>query len=173
MIDFFFHYKNIGRFVILNKFSSNLFNSYNFLKFSKVVIFFSLKDIDNIDDLRISNYVFFYLFFFGVQGFFFNFFSTFRLGVTYYDLNIQCVLMKKFIFFVLCFLVNENINFVLLDRLNCPDACWLYRAEDLSILVDRSSVVGLFSIYKPVDFSFFFSSSWHSDVVLFSLFKLS
>jgi len=114
-IDFFFHYKSVGRFIILNKFSSSLFNSHDVLKFLKVIVCFSIKDSENVDDLSISNYCFFNFFFFGVQSFFFNFSSMFRLGVMYYDLTIQSVFIGKLIFFVLNFLLNEGLSMVLFN----------------------------------------------------------
>jgi hypothetical protein len=114
--DLFFHYRNVGSFVFVNKFSSSYFNSYDLLSFLKVVVFFSIKDVDNLEDLSMANYYFFSFFFFGMQCSFSGFTSVFRLGVMYYTLNIQCVFMKKFIYFILNFFINENLDFVILEK---------------------------------------------------------
>jgi hypothetical protein len=156
-IDFFFHYHNVGRFILLNKFSSCCFNSHDILRFSKVLVCFSIKDLENIDDLSISNYYFFNFFFFGIQSFFFNFNSVFRLGIMYYSFIVQCIFIKKFIFFILNFLINEKLDISLIKK--DGKAYWRYEVSDLSLFIDKRAVVGLFYIVKPLDFFFFFSSS--------------
>lgn len=169
-IDFSFHYHNVGRFILLNKFSVHCFNSYNVLRFLKAVGSFSIKGFENIDDLSISNYYFFNFFFFGIQSFFFNFISVFRLGIIYYSFLVQCIFMKKFVFFALNFLVNERLDITLMQK--DGKNYWRYEVSDLSLFIDKRAVVGLFYINRPLDFFFFFSASWHNQDMLFSLFKL-
>jgi len=168
--DFYFHYKNVGRFILLNKFSGFYFNSYDILQFLKVIVYFSVKDTDNIDDLSISNYYFFNFFFFGIQSIFFNFSSVFRLGVMYYSFVVQCIFINKFVFFILNFLLNEKLEVMLMQI----DSVyfWRYSVSDLSLFIDKRAVVGLFYVVKPLDIFFFFSSSWHNESMLFTLFKL-
>jgi hypothetical protein len=122
--DWFFHYKNVGHFIMLNKFSSQIFNSYETLCFTKAVSYFSIKNLENFDDFCVSNYFFFMFFFLGGQSIFLNFKSIFNLGVIYYNFLVQCLFIKRCVFFLLNFLLSEmlfsaNVEKLVFGKISC------------------------------------------------------
>jgi hypothetical protein len=172
--DLYFHYRNVVRYVIFNKFSSKVFNSYEVLNFSKVFLYFSIKNLENFDDFCVSNYHFFFFFFFGGRSFFFDFKSIFTLGIVYYNFLVKCFFVKRYIFFVLNFMLNEILIRIKGEKIHLikQNLYWNYCIRDVSFFNEKWPVLGLFNLRHDLNIRFFFSCSWKNDNVLFSLFKL-
>ena len=98
MFDFFFYYKYVIRFILFLKKSKTNFKSTNILKLEKVIVFFDLKNIIDINNLSISNYYFFFKYFFGKIPFFYNYKYVFKLNVNYYNFFIMYNFKKKEIY---------------------------------------------------------------------------
>jgi hypothetical protein len=91
-LDFYFHYKHILRFLLLQKLGYKYIHSYNVPKILKIKIYFSIKDLVDFDHLKGSNYFFFFKYFFGKKAFFVNYKSLFSLNVLYHNFEIQLIL---------------------------------------------------------------------------------
>jgi len=158
--DFYFHYKNVGRFIILNKFSLYKVNTYNVFNIVKAISYFSVKDLENFDDVCVSNYFFFLYFFFGGQSYFFNYNSVFNLGITYYSFYIQCLFVNRNVFFLLNFVLNEILVGVEKTRFISEKMCFLnFFVKDVSIFIEKRTILGLFNLRHTLNIRFFFLSS--------------
>jgi hypothetical protein len=107
MFDFFFYYKYVVRFILYLKKSKIQFKSTNILKLEKAIIFFDLKNIIDINNLSVSNYFFFFKYFFGKIPFFSNYKHRFKLNVNYYNFFIMYNFKKKDIYYVFYFFIND------------------------------------------------------------------
>lgn len=72
-------------------------------------MFFSLKDLETLDDARVYNYFFFFKFFFGYRAVFSGYKSFFNLGKTTFSVKIQLIMTQSdiivlFRFFLMMFL---------------------------------------------------------------------
>jgi hypothetical protein len=107
MFDFFFYYKYVVRFILCLKKSKIKIKSTNILKLEKAIILFDLKNIIDINNLSISNYFFFFKYFFGKIPFFSNYKHSFKLNVNYYNFFIMYNFKKKDIYYVFYFFIND------------------------------------------------------------------
>src|ERR1700760_1292176 len=101
MLDFFFYYKNIVRFILFLKKSKIKFNFTDILELKKSVIFFDLKNITDLNSLSISNYYFFFKYFFGKIPFFSSYKYEFKLNIILYNFK------KKEIYYIFNFFIND------------------------------------------------------------------
>jgi hypothetical protein len=107
MFDFFFYYKYVVRFILCLQKSKIKIKSTNILKLEKAIILFDLKNIIDINNLSVSNYFFFFKYFFGKIPFFSNYKHSFKLNVNYYNFFIMYNFKKKDIYYVFYFFIND------------------------------------------------------------------
>lgn len=108
-IDLFFNYKYSFRFLLAAG-NIKLLNSFALPKVSKIVCFFNLNELSDLNDVRIYNYCYFFKFFFGVKAFLTRFkdISTFRN--TAYTFNVQVILRKNDMYRALYFFCNDVLS---------------------------------------------------------------
>jgi large subunit ribosomal protein L14 len=105
-LDFFFFFKNILRFLLINKYGLFLnVNSFPLIK--KLIVFFSIFNIIDFDDVRAFNYSYFIGFFFGRFSFFSKASFIFHLNVTYFSYRVFCLFFSQDVFFPLAFFIND------------------------------------------------------------------
>lgn len=78
-VDYFFFYKYILRNILLLKLFS-ITNTYAIPLFKKLLLFFSLTNIADVDDVQIYNYLYLFKYFFGRRAFLTRRSSLFSLG---------------------------------------------------------------------------------------------
>ena len=78
MIDFSFFYKYSIRQILINKIYID--NTYSLPNIKKIILFFSLVNIEDRDIVQIYNYVYLFRFFFGRNAFLTRYKSFFNLG---------------------------------------------------------------------------------------------
>lgn len=78
-VDLNFFYKNVVRFVLLNKLN-NLTNTYSIPSIYKLFLFFPLIKMEDLDHVQSYNYAYLFRFFFGKRSFFTRQKSFFNLG---------------------------------------------------------------------------------------------
>src|ERR1700712_2152268 len=103
MIDFFFYYKNIVRFILYLKKSKFNYHLTEILKINKCTVYFNLQNIVDLNNLSISNYYFFFKYFFGKNPFFCSYKYHFKLNINYYSFIILYNFKKKDIYYILFF----------------------------------------------------------------------
>jgi hypothetical protein len=107
MLDFFFYYKNIIRFILFLKKSQIKNNFIDILEIKKAIVYFNLKNIIDLNTLSISNYYFFFKYFFGKIPFFSSYKYNFKLNVNYFNFIISYNFKKKDIYYILFFFIND------------------------------------------------------------------
>jgi hypothetical protein len=107
MLDFFFYYKYIVRFILFLKKSKVKYYFTDILEIKKTSVFFILQNITDLNNLSISNYYYFFKYFFGKIPFFSSYKYNFKLNISYYNFTILYNFKKKEIYYILFFLIND------------------------------------------------------------------
>lgn len=107
MLDFYFYYKNTARYILFLKKSKIKYNFTDILEIKKSIVFFDLKNITDLNNLSISNYFFFFKYFFGKIPFFSSYKYNFKLNVNYFNFIILYNFKKKDIYYILFFFIND------------------------------------------------------------------
>src|SRR3546814_12318997 len=81
----------------------------NFLipNLNKIICYFPLKNLEDLDDVRVYNYFYFFKFFFGFRAFFIGYKSIQSFSKVTYDFKVQIILRKDEIFSLLSFFVYD------------------------------------------------------------------
>src|SRR3546814_17749611 len=91
--DFLFNYFNITRFVLLHKDLTK--NNFLIPNLNKIICYFPLKNLEDLDDVRVYNYFYFFKFFFGFRAFFIGYKSIQSFSKVTYDFKVQIILSKE------------------------------------------------------------------------------
>jgi hypothetical protein len=118
MLDFFFYYKYIVRFILFLKKSEKKYYFTDILDIKKTIVFFNIQNITDLNNLSISNYFFFFKYFFGKIPFFSSYKYNFKLNVNYYNFIILYNFKKKEIYYVLYFLINDIYYIISKNTIN-------------------------------------------------------
>lgn len=176
--DYFFHDKFSSRFLMMHKLNS--FASHQIPSFVKLVLFFALKDLETLDDVRIFNYFYFFRFFLGRVAFFHGYKSFFRLGKTTFNIKIQVIASKSDIHKTLFFLSNDVFALVsssyVSNKLVMKSSVGFivyYVLRDMNIFVEKKTNVGLFNLKDPLNIHIFvFSTNKLGPKYMLQSFKL-
>lgn len=176
MLDFNFHYKNVGRHILfLKKSKEKEINNLNIMSVDKLIVYFSIKNAIDLHHLSISNYYYFFKYYFGRIPFFTNYKYKFKLNVGYFNFCIQFNFYKKDLFYPFYFFVTEiyyNISKNALlkyqDNINLE-----FIINDMNFFIEKKNSVGFFNLKDAIIFKFFYKSQVNFDPCnYFSLFKI-
>jgi len=139
MQDFFFHYKYVGRYIFFLKNSKELYHFSSMLNLDKLLIYFNLKNITDLNSLSISNYYYFFKYYFGKIPFFYSYSHQFKLNVNYYSFIIQCVFKEKYTYYLIFFLINDILfliskNAILIKK---EKNFWEYIINDMNFFIEK------------------------------------
>lgn len=174
MLDFFFYYKSVVRFILFLKKSKIKFNFTDILELKKSIIFFDLKNITDLNSLSISNYYFFFKYFFGKIPFFSSYKYEFKLNINYYNFVILYNFKKKEIYYVLSFLIND-IYFIISKKaikIQKEYNYWNYTINDMNFFIEKKNSIGFFNLKDFVNFKFVFNNNWLNYLNFFTIYKL-
>ena len=152
LIDNFFNYKYVIRFILLNKLI--IFNTYNIPKFKNLKFFFNLAKIEDINDIQLYNYFYLIKFFFGRISFFSKVKKFYLLGHWYYNFNVQLLIFNNNrIINILYFLYNNIIinvdkNLLYLGLKDGKVNIFSIIIKDQNIYSELKTNLGLFNIKK-------------------------
>lgn len=107
-IDYFFTYKNILRYVLINKIGY-ITNIYNIPKINKLKFLFYFTKLEDYDDTRIYNSIYLLKFFLGRKIILNKTKSFFLLGKWYYNFNVSLIINSSKYLFNLYYYFNNNI----------------------------------------------------------------
>jgi len=157
MLDYFFYYKNIGRFILYLKCCSEFFYFTNILQFSKLAIFFDINNINDLSGVSILSHIFFLKYYFGVLPFFTNYSYKFKLNAHYYKFFIQCNFFKKKIYYPLYFFFNDVYCMVNKTNLSLSKAqgSWNFCVSDMNFFIEKKNTLGFFYLKYKLNFNFF------------------
>jgi len=172
-IDLYFHYKNVGRFLLIQKleYLNNLnLNLIPCLK--KKMLYFELVNIQIANDIRMSNYFYLLNFFFGKKAFFAKFDKIFRLNIWYFSFLILIYLRKYAAYFPIYFFFNDVYPYISKHFLEIElyNTSILFRILDMTLFLEKKTNVGFFNLKDPFCFRFFHNNI--DRVLLFKVLKL-
>lgn len=159
-VDLYFNYKYTFRFLLLNS-VSHITNNYNLADINKTVVYFPLRNLIDLNDVRIYNYCFFFKFFFGIKPLFSQFKDISTYGKTQYLFNIQIILTKKDVFSVLYFLSNDVLPFMarrgfgLYMNYTRKILRVVYTIDKFNVFLVKKSNLGLMNLNDPLFFKIY------------------
>lgn len=175
MKDLFFYYKYTVRFILFLKKSNLKFSCTDILELEKVVIFFNINNLIDLNSLSISNYYFFFKYFFGKIPFFFNYKYTFKLNISYFNFLILCNIRKKYIYYILFFFIND-IYFIISKKMvdiKKDITYWEFIINDMNFFIEKKNSIGFFNLKDNITFKFNFNETINLKIpVFFSIYKL-
>jgi len=179
MLDFYFYYKYIVRFILFLKKSKVKYYFTDILEIKKTLVYFNLQNITDLNNLSISNYYYFFKYFFGKIPFFSSYKYSFKLNISYYNFMILYNFKKKDIYYILIFLVNDIYSLISKNAINIKKEFnyWEYIINDMNFFVEKKNSIGFFFLKDHIHFKFIFnidtnSLKWINLFNLFSIYKL-
>jgi hypothetical protein len=160
LIEPFFNYKYVIRFILLNKI--NFINTFNLPKFKKLIFFFNLSKIEDLNDIQLYNYFYLIKFFFGRNSFFSKIKKYYLLGTWYYNFNIQLFIYdNQKILSLLYYLFNNIIvnvekNLLYLSIKGKKINIFSLIIKDKNIYSELKTNLGLFNIKKNFSINLYF-----------------
>ena len=176
-IDYNFNLKYVLRFLFLQKYPF-ITNTFAMPYLNILLLFFSINEVEQLDDPRTFNYFFLFRFFFGKKSFFTKFFSFFSYNRNFYNFNVQIFFKKIYCFFPLFFLVNDllpltNINFLSWFFNPTKHNIFILRFFDMNLFLEKKTNAGLYNLVNNLNYKFFFEcSDYDSCELLLILFKV-
>lgn len=110
MLDLYFHYLNTIRFLLNTRIS--FANTYSIPYLSKLILFFSLRNLTTLEDPAVYNYFYLFRFFLGKKAFVTHYHSFYSLRTTYHSFDISISLQKAKLFFPIAFFINDLHRFL-------------------------------------------------------------
>ena len=175
MLDLYFFYKYIGRYILFLNYSTILYSFKNLTKLNQLIVYF---DINNITDLNLSslmNYFYFFRYYFSVIPYFTNYSHKFHLNVNYYSFFIQYNFSNKNKYYILYFFLNDiysmlNKNYI---DLELNSNYFEYTINDMNFFIEKKNSVGFFNLKHSIKFKIISSTLLNfSQVELLNLFYL-
>lgn len=156
IVDYFFYYKYLLRFLLLEKLGIIYKNTYIFPKIYKLNNYFVIKDLVDFENLKSSNYFFFLKYFFGKKAFFLNYKTRFSLNVLYHSFYIKLIIAKKALYIFINFLFNDilpfcNKRYIIINLKNYIT----YKILDMNIFLEKKTHVGFFNLKDPLNMKFY------------------
>jgi hypothetical protein len=172
IFDYFFHYKYVLRFLFLEKQGVLSKNTYTLPKISQLHNFFVIKDLVDFENLKSSNYFFFFKYFFGKKAFFINYKTRFSLNVLYHSFYINLIIAKKDLYIFINFLFNDILPFCNKRYLKFNSRKYIsFKILDMNIFLEKKTHIGFFFLKEPLYMKFFFSGLEIEKKNLFNLLK--
>lgn len=167
--DFYYYNSNILRFLMLQK-STNFNNSFSITSFDKLVLYFSILNINDLDDLSLFNYLYFFRFFLGVNAYFTKIQINYKLGVTTYSIRVKIILLNRDIYSFLSFFLNDIVFSSELEHLfNFSKRFRIYSLclPTLVFFSEKKTNVGLLDLTVSLNLKFFFNGFDNGNFILF------
>src|SRR6185369_5768228 len=151
-----------------------LYNSKDLVKINNLIVYFNIKDVNDLNSFSILNYIYFFKYYFSVIPFFSNYSYKFNLNIDYYSFFIQYTFKNYKIYYPLYFFLNDiyyaiNRSFLkVYKNMNFIE----YVVNDMNFFVEKKNSLGFFHLKHKIHFKFCFLNlrEFNSDN-LFLLFK--
>lgn len=170
-LNYHLHYFSNVRFLMLHKFFFE--HSLNIPFVKRLDLSFVLQNLEDADDVQISNYFYFFRFFFGRRAFVTQFNYFFSLGMTYYNITVMVYFLKNNVFFPMSFFSNDIFQKTKKTALDIShyQGSSIIELNDLQYFVERKTNVGLFNLYSGLSIAFYFNSVQVENEIFLSFFK--
>jgi hypothetical protein len=173
-IDLYFHYKVVGRFLLIQKLANFISLSLNSIpELTKSFLYFELFNIQYLNDIRMSNYVFLFKFFFGKKAYFAKYKSTFRLNVWYYSFLVLLYFKGKEAYYPIYFFFNDVYPHISKNFLEVELylSSIIFKILDMTLFLEKKTNIGFFNLKDPLNLRFFHNAK--DKQLLFIILKLS
>lgn len=160
MLDFYFYNTNVVRFILFLKKSEKIYDFNKMLDIAEISVYFNIKNITDLNNLALSNYYYFFKFFFGKMPYFCNYKYNFKLNVNYYNFLILYSFKKKDLFFVFSFFLND-IYFLIAKNVIIikKEIDYLeYTITDMNFFIEKKNSIGFFHLKDNITFKFLFNN---------------
>lgn len=160
MLNYYYHYKNVGRFILFLKYSYKRFDSVNIPQFDKLSLFFDIQNINDLNNLNILSNIFFFKYYFGVLPFFSNYSYKFKLNFNYYSFFVQYNFFQKYLYYPLYFFFNDiyfminKVNLSLSSGASYKQFC----ISDMNFFIEKKNTLGFFNLNYKLYFKFFIAN---------------
>lgn len=170
-IEYNFFYKQVIRHILIQKLNICI-NINNVPCINKMMFFFILSKIEDLDDVQIYNYLYLFKYFFGKSAFLTKIKSFFNLGKWSYSLkvvlNIKSNGLYNFFFYFLndiYYIVEKNYKLkgIFSKKLNI----FYIIIKDLHIFSEKKTNLGLFFLKQPLNLHIFCTGCDELDINLF------
>ncbi len=176
MIDFFFHYKYVCRNLLLNRYFDLKFNTNQIWKINYLIIYFSVNELENLEDISVMNYAYLVRFFFGRKVFLSNYKCKFHRGIFYYSFIIQSLIKKMDLYYILFFYVIDikvHLSFEYID-IKVTKEYFELKIKDMYIFLEKKNNLGLFNLDEFLSIRISYPDYWYikdSPVDIFKIYK--
>lgn len=146
--DFFFFYKFVCRFILMSKHGSFL-NTNQIPEISHAIIFFDIKSIKDLNDLRSLNYFYLINFFFGKCASFIDMSSQFHLGVTFFSYRVFTLFSPISTCYCLGLFINDFLAFTsrsyLSYNITHPSGqSFIFNFKDMNLFLEKKNNMGFY-----------------------------
>ena len=161
-IDLFFTYKYTLRFLLTQKLDA-CYNTYTIPNISKLILYFSLNKLEDLDSIEIYNYFYLFKHFFGRKAYLSKTKSQFSLGKWYYNFNIKIILNKSKDIYIMLFYFTNNIlknidsSFINKGFLSKKLNIFFFIIKDMNIFSEIKTNLGLFNLKKSLNINIYFT----------------
>jgi hypothetical protein len=161
-VDLSFCYKNTFRYLLLNKLGY-VNNHFVISKLAKLILFFSIKKLDDIDQIQLYNVFYLFKFFLGRNAFFTRINKVFTLGNWYYNFNIQLIVnsdkdsMNILFFFFNNIFNNVESNLLKIGILSSKFNIYYFILKDYNVYSELKTNLGLFNIRSQLNMNLYFT----------------
>jgi hypothetical protein len=142
------------RFILVLKKSILKYNFIDILEIKKIIVYFNLQNIIDLNNISISNYYYFFKYFFGKIPFFFSYKYNFKLNINYFSFIILYNFKKKDIYYVLYFFINDIYYIISKNAINIKkeNNYWEFIINDMNFFIEKKNSVGFFHLKDYINF---------------------
>ena len=112
MYNLTFYSKNYNRYIQILKYSKNKFHFMHILQMEKIIIFFNIKELTEMNQTTVLSCLFFFKYYFGVIPFFSNYSYFFKLNISYFNFLIEYNFIKSLMFYSFFYFLNDVIYMI-------------------------------------------------------------
>jgi hypothetical protein len=173
-VDFNFNYRFLIRQILIQK--VGLSNNSSIPEINSIILFFSLKFIENVDSPENFNFFYFFRFFFGRTASVVKFRKNFKQGVSSYNYNIKLLINKNSVYSIFFFFLNDVVPFVernsiflqkkFFNKKRNHDFLFL-SIKDVLIFSEKKGNIGLFDLKTPLNIKIFFNLVGSESIKIF------
>lgn len=178
MLDLHFFYKNVGRYILFLKYSNkdnNIINYMDSMKFNKLTVFFNIKDINDLNNFSVLNYIYFFKYYFAVVPYFSNYNYRFHLNTDYFSFHIQYNFVNKAMYYSIYFFLNDiyyMMNRSFIDLKKEPNY-YEFKVNDMNFFIEKKNSIGFFNLKHSIHFRFYYKNKLNLNLLnLLTIFKL-
>jgi len=164
MKDYNSFYKYTIRNIIIHKYGQ-FTNSYQIPSINKIIYTFRLYKLEDLDDIQIYNYLYYFKFFFGGQGYLTKYKSFFNLGIWTYTLRVCMYIVHPMIVYENThlvfdeYLINIDRNAIVSGFYTKSAKIYYIILKDLNSFPERKTNIGLFNLSTNLLITLYLSNS--------------